>query len=212
MAWGLVVPVKRLALAKTRLHVPAHPAGPDAGRRALALAFACDVVTAGLGCPLVTTVLVVTDDPQASAALAALGALVVPDLPDAGLNPALVHGADLLRAESPDLAVATVSSDLPAATARDLAAVLSAVEPGERGFVPDAGGTGTTLLAAGPGAALLPTFGGASRERHRASGATELTSAACLRRDVDTADDLAAAVALGVGPHTTAALAALPFT
>lgn len=206
------MPVKRLALSKTRLHVPGHPAGPTAAREALALAFACDVVTAGLGCPLVTTVLVVTDDPQASAALAALGALVVPDLPDAGLNPALSHGADLLRAESPDLAVATVSSDLPAATAGDLTAVLSTVEPGQRGFVPDAAGTGTTLLAAGPGAALLPAYGAASRERHRTSGATELTGPARLRRDVDTADDLAAAVALGVGPHTTEALAALSFT
>lgn len=205
------MPVKRLALAKTRLHVP-HRDGPEAGRQALALAFASDVVAAGLGCPLVTTVLVVTDDELAGAVLAALGALVVPDLPDSGLNPALVHGADLLRAETPDLGVATVSSDLPAATAADLTAVLGGVQHGSRGFVPDAAGTGTTLLAAGPGAALLPSYGAGSCARHRAGGAHELPSPASLRRDVDTAEDLAAALALGVGRHTAAALGRVPFT
>lgn len=206
------MPVKRLALAKTRLHLADHPSGPASGRPALALAFACDVVAAGLACPLVSTVLVVTDDPEAAAALAALGAVVVPDLPDAGLNPALEHGAALLRAQSPDLGVATVSSDLPAARSGDLAEVLAALGPGERAFVPDAAGTGTTLLAAGRGAALLPSYGSGSAERHRASGASELSGPASLRRDVDTAADLAAAQALGVGPHTTAALAALSFT
>ena len=204
MAWGLVVPVKRLERAKTRLG-----AFGDAERQELALAFACDVVLAGLACREVGTVLVVSDDPRASEALAALGATVVPDLPDAGLNPALVHGAELLRAESPGAGVATVSADLPCATAADLDALLAGVAPGERAFVADERGTGTTVLAAGEGAALLPAYGPSSAQRHAAAGATAAPGAPGLRRDVDTPEDLRAALALGVGPRTAACAARL---
>ena len=53
-----------------------------------------------------------------------------------------------------------------------------------------------------------PLFGTRSAQRHRASGAVELRGAwPGLRRDVDTEDDLCAALALGVGPHTRALLA-----
>ena len=97
-SWGVVIPVKRLALAKTRL-----AAYGDQHREALALAFAADVVVAAL---LIGTVVVVTDDERAGPVLAALGARVVADDPDAGLNPALEHGAELLRADNPLLAVA----------------------------------------------------------------------------------------------------------
>jgi 2-phospho-L-lactate guanylyltransferase len=207
VSWGLVVPVKRLALAKSRLG-----AYGDAARQDLALAFACDVVAAAVACDVVATVLVVTDDDRAAAALAALGATVVPDLPDAGLNPALAHGADLLRAERADLGVATVSADLPGATATGLAAVLGEVGAGSRGYLADLAGTGTTVLAAGPGAPLLPSYGTGSAQRHRASGAHPLAGSDGLRRDVDTPQDLRAAVADGLGPHTAALVAELPFT
>ena len=196
--WGVVVPVKRLALAKTRL-----AAFGDAVRQALALAFAADVVVAASE---VAVVLVVTDDPDAAALLSSLGARVVADDPDAGLNPALEHGVELLREARPSLAVATVSADLPALLAPDLRAVLGRVPLDGRGFVVDLAGTGTTLLAAGPGLPLLPSYGSASRERHLASGAVELIAPESVRRDVDTPDDLEHAVGLGVGPHTTAAL------
>jgi 2-phospho-L-lactate guanylyltransferase len=196
--WGIVVPVKRLDLAKTRL-----AAYGDEHRRALALAFAADVVVAASE---VGRVLVVTDDPEAGPVLAALGARVVPDDPDAGLNPALEHGAELLREEHPDLGVATLSADLPALLAPDLLAVLARVPAGGRGFVVDLVGTGTTLLAAAPGVRLSPSYGPGSRQRHLASGAQELIASESVRRDVDTPEDLEHAVELGVGPHTLAAL------
>ncbi|MCU1600900.1 MAG: cofC2 [Frankiales bacterium] len=186
--------MKRLDIAKSRL-----AAYGDAHRRQLALAFAADVVTAAL---LVGSVLVVTDDVTAAEVLAGLGARVVPDDPDAGLNPALEHGVELLREGSDDLAVATVSADLPALLAPDLAAVLGRVPLEGRGFVADLAGTGTTLLAAGPGVALSPAYGPASRSRHLSSGAVELVAPESVRRDVDTPDDLEHAVELGVGPHT----------
>ena len=203
-SWGVVVPVKLLAVAKTRLG-----AYGDALREELALAFAADVVTAALRCPVVHRVLVVSDDLLASRVLTTLGAVVVPDLPDAGLNPALAHGADLLRAEAGDVGVATLSSDLPALRPEDLAEALTAVPPGGRAFVADAEGRGTTLLAAAPGTPLAPAYGSGSRARHLASGARELPGTAALRRDVDTPADLAEAVALGVGPHTAAVVARL---
>jgi 2-phospho-L-lactate guanylyltransferase len=118
--WGVVVPVKRLAVAKSRL-----AAFGDDGRRRLALAFAQDVVRAALACPGVGPVLVVTDDDAAAQALGRLGALVQGDRPDAGLNPALEHGAALLRAGDGRLGVAALSSDLPALRPDDLAAALA---------------------------------------------------------------------------------------
>lgn len=196
--WGVVVPVKRLALAKSRL-----ASYGDEARQDLALAFAADVV---LAAALVATVLVVTDDERAASALSALGARVVPDDPDAGLNPALEHGVELLRSSAPGLAVATLSADLPALLAPDLAAVLARVPVEGRGFVADLAGTGTTLLAAAPGTALSPSYGPSSRAHHLASGAVELVAPESVRRDVDTPEDLEHAVELGVGPHTTAAL------
>lgn len=202
--WGVVVPVKRLSVAKSRL-----AAYGDDGRRRLALAFAEDVVTAALACPVVARVLVVTDDPDAAAALAALGAGVAPDDPDDGLNPALSHGAELLRAVQPDLGVATVSADLPALRPVDLAAALAAVVAGSRGFVADAAGEGTTLLAAAAPAALAPEYGHRSAMRHLASGARQIEGTPALRRDVDTPEDLGVALDLGVGARTAAVAAEL---
>ena len=200
VSWGLVVPVKRLALAKTRLS-----SYGDALREDLALAFAMDVVAAAASA--VAEVVVVTDDPRAGAALSALGAHVVADSPDAGLNPALEHGAAQL---SPGLGVATVSADLPALRAADLTAALHAVPAGGRGFVVDTAGIGTTLLAAWPGQSLAPAYGAGSRSVHLASGAVELPGAPGLRLDVDTPDDLTQAIELGVGSATSSVVRRLP--
>jgi 2-phospho-L-lactate guanylyltransferase len=199
-SWGVVVPVKRLELAKTRL----APYGEQA-RQDLALAFAADVVEAARGA---AQVLVVTDDERAAARLSELGADVAPDDPDAGLNPALTHGAELLRAARPGLGVATLSADLPALRTDHLRRALADVGDG-RGFVADLAGTGTTLLAAGPGSALGPAFGPGSREAHLASGAVELVAPRGLRCDVDTAPDLLCALALGTGRHTASVAAQL---
>ena len=200
--WGVVVPVKHLDLAKSRLQ-----AYGDDGRVRLALAFAEDVVRAALSCGVVHRVLVVTDDDRAARAVAALGAEVVPDDPADGLNPALQHGADLLRAGDDRLGVATVSADLPSLRPADLEAALRATRA--RGFVADAAGSGTTVLAAAAGHPLGPSYGPSSRERHAASGAVELAAPPGLRRDVDTPDDLREALALGVGPCTAEVVLAL---
>jgi 2-phospho-L-lactate/phosphoenolpyruvate guanylyltransferase len=201
-SWGVVVPVKRLALAKSRLRLLG-----DAGRQALALAFAEDVALTALACPAVRRVLVVTDDPRVRRAMRELGAETCPDRPDAGLNAALGFGADELHRDEPGLGVVAVSADLPALRAADLGAVLRATRT--RAAVPDAGGTGTTVLAAAPGHRLDPRFGEGSLARHLESGAELLAGPARVRRDVDTPEDLRDAVRLGVGPRTSAVLADL---
>ena len=195
--WSVVVPAKRLAVAKTRLRP--LTAGDPGSHAALVLALLADTVAAALGCPVVDTVLVVTDDPAAAAEVTRLGARTVPDEPDDGLNAALAHGAAI--ATGP--AVAALSSDLPALRPDELAAALTAAVAAPRCFVADAHGTGTTLLTA-VGTPLRPSFGPASAEAHRLGGAVELTGAwPGLVRDVDTEADLRAAVRLGVGPRTS---------
>ncbi|GAA2457663.1 2-phospho-L-lactate guanylyltransferase [Streptomyces macrosporus] len=199
-AWTLIVPLKPLERAKSRLAA----AVGERLRPELALAFARDTVAAALACPAVGDVVIVTDDPRAGAELAAAGARVLPDAPAAGLNAALEHGEADVRRRRPDAAVAALNADLPALRPAELARVLDAARAHPRAFLADAAGVGTTLLTAAPGTALAPAFGGASRARHLRSGAVEITlsDVESVRRDVDTGEDLAAALALGVGPHT----------
>lgn len=148
---------------------------------------------------------VVTNDP-AVRQFERLGADVLADRPDAGLNPAFVHGAHHASRLDPSSGVVALAGDLPALTTDVLTAVLRAA-PSPRWFVSDSVGTGTTMLAAS-GTGLSPSFGPHSRSAHRASGATEvdLPGIARLRRDVDTEVDLWDAVRLGVGPRTHDAL------
>jgi 2-phospho-L-lactate guanylyltransferase len=200
--WSVVVPAKRLTVAKTRLTpLTGGPAGPPGTAHArLVLALLADTVTAALASAAVADVLVVTDDPDAAAVVTSLGARTVPDEPDRGLNPALAHGARATGAS----AVAALSSDLPALRPEELTAALTAAGTAPRCFVADAQGTGTTLLTAA-GVDLAPAFGTGSAARHRDGGAVQLRGSwPGLARDVDTARDLRAAVALGVGRHTAA--------
>ena len=205
-AWSVLIPVKVLAEAKSRL---ASLAGPR--RAELALALASDTVTAVLASDAVARVIVITDDRDAAVALAALGALVVPDEPRAGLNPALRHGAGYAAARWPDDGKAALSADLPALRPEQIGQALRAAAAWPTAFVADAAGDGTTLYTATPGAAFRPAFGLASRARHAAGGAVELglDGIPGLRRDVDTPSDLRGAVALGLGPHSAALAAEL---
>ena len=203
-SWAVVVPVKRLELAKSRLAVPPQL------RRELALAMAMDTVAACLSTPTVAAVLVVTDDQTAATAVRALGAQVIRDEPDAGLNPALAHGAQVLLSEHPRAGIVALSSDLPALSSPALSALLTRAATVEAGCVADAAGTGTTVLSARSAGTLAPAFGAGSLQRHRAAGAVDLTTYADprVRRDVDTTEDLADALRLGCGSATVTVVAA----
>lgn len=220
MTWIAVVPVKRLSLAKTRLHLA------GVGRDDLAMAFALDTVTALRAAASIDRIVVVTDDRRARRALDVTFGVsdparpatrtpapvhVVPDVPDAGLNTALSHGAHVARELDPAVGVVAVSSDLPAIDPADVDAVLTSAPAHTASFIADASGVGTTVLCAPSGVAFTPEFGRRSRAAHRSLGFLELTlDVPTLRRDVDTAVDLWDAQRMGVGPATRVLLEADP--
>jgi 2-phospho-L-lactate/phosphoenolpyruvate guanylyltransferase len=199
--WSVVVPVKRLDRAKTRLALPA------AVRAEVALAMAMDTVSAACAANTVAAVIVITDDDQAAASLSRVGARIVDDRPDAGLNPALIHGASAVTTSR----VAALSSDLPALRPDDIDGALDAAVPHARAVVADRAGDGTTMLAARSVTDFAPEYGEGSLAAHVSAGAVDLSSVASvrLRHDVDTLDALRSVLALGIGVHTQRALAAI---
>jgi 2-phospho-L-lactate/phosphoenolpyruvate guanylyltransferase len=206
--WSVVIPVKVLTQAKSRL------ARLGGERRAeLALSMAADTVIAVMACREAAHVIVITADQVVGDALRDLGAEVIPDPPDGGgLNGALRHGAAYARGRWPDSGLAALFADLPAVRPAELAAALGAARQWPTAFVADAAGDGTTLYTARPGAGFQPSFGLASRARHAAGGAVELGLDGIdgLRRDVDTPEDLREATAIGLGPHTAGLLRCAP--
>lgn len=223
--WRLVVPIKGGAAAKSRLHPP-----PGVSRASLACAIARDCLAAACSGMPRGRVHVVTADPDTAVLAQRLGAAVVPD-PRLGLNAAVAVGvaaaAEAARADqaaqaaqaaqglslahaSPGsgAAIAVLLGDLPALLPEDLVAALSAAAGFERAVVPDADGTGTVLLTARRGA-LEPAFGPGSAERHVRAGHERLDlDLPRLRTDVDDDLSLTRARALGLGPATSACLAA----
>lgn len=197
--WTVVLPLKGGTTAKSRL----------GGSPALASALALDTLEAVLPARTVGRVVVVTAHEATAADAAALGADVVRErVPGAGLLAAVRDG---LAAVEEDARVAVLLGDLPALRATDLAAGLAACAEAllraASAVVPDADGDGSVLLAGRRPGDLDPAFGPDSAAEHVRRGAVRLDlDLPRLRRDVDTADDLDAAAALGVGPRTAAAL------
>ncbi|RUP03437.1 MAG: 2-phospho-L-lactate guanylyltransferase [Mycobacterium sp.] len=200
---GLIIAVKRLAAAKTRLAgVFSAPT-----REGVVLAMLVDTLTAASRVGSLGSITVITPDQAAAAAATDLGARVLddptpPDDPDP-LNSAISAAARAV--DSPNTVV--LQGDLPALQTQELAEAISAARHHQRSFVADRLGTGTAVLCAF-GTGLDPHFGSDSAARHRRSGAIELTGAwPGLRCDVDTPADLAAARQLGVGAATARAIA-----
>jgi 2-phospho-L-lactate guanylyltransferase len=206
--WWLLVPVKGGGGAKSRL-VP--PAGAE--RRSLSRAFALDTIAAAVGAVEPGRVLVVTGSDWLTRALADWPLEVLAD-PKGGLNAAVAAGLTRLGESSATSGarargVAVLLGDLPAVRAGDIRAALGAAGGHPRAVVPDRHGQGTVLLTALSPLAPLPSFGRGSAARHTELGHSRLDlDAPRLRTDVDDSADLAAALALGVGPRTTAALRA----
>lgn len=202
---GLIIAVKRLAAAKTRL----APVFSAQTREKVVLAMLVDTLTAATRVDAVRMITVITPDEAAAAAATELGAQVLTDpTPPDDVDPlnTAIAAAERASAESaPNLVV--LQGDLPALQTQELAQAIAAARQHQRSFVADRLGTGTAALCAF-GVALDPHFGPDSAARHRRSGAIELTGAwPGLRCDVDTPADLAAARRLGVGPATVRAIA-----
>lgn len=176
--WTVVIPVKGTPSAKSRLGASSE----------LSLAIALDSVEAAVGAVGAARVIVVTS-PAIAGDFDALGVRVVVD-EGAGLNAAVMQGV----AAADTHAVAALLGDVPAMRAEELIAALELAEHHPLAFVPDADNDGTVLVTALRSGSHRPAFGTHSRAAHLAAGYVELGIPldSGLRRDVDTAEQLAA--------------------
>ena len=209
-----LVPVKRLAAAKSRL-LP----GPDraaAGR--LTLAMLDDLLSALADATRVGRVAVVTPDHEVARHAEAGGALALLR-PDPGLNPSLDEGAAKLAHPEQD-GLLVVLGDVAGATPGDLDAVCAALAEGPRPgavLVPSRDG-GTAALARAPHDALPARFGAESAARHREAAreaGVPLRELALpsLAIDLDEPDDVRAFLATDAGgARTRVVLAELGWT
>lgn len=190
MRWTVIVPLKALPQAKSRLAAASANAEAHA---ALVEAMREDTLRAARSTTAAARVVVVAD--RAGQA----GAELVQSRP--GLNAGLVEAARHASERWPEDGIAVLVGDLPALRPAELDAALADAAHHSRGYVPDGPGTGTTLLTALPGVALRPEFGIDSAVRH-ARDAVALPAGPGLRADVDTPEDLAVAARIGFGPAT----------
>jgi 2-phospho-L-lactate guanylyltransferase len=207
---GVIIAVKRLGAAKTRL----APVLSAEDRENIVLAMLVDTIDAASAVPAVRAITVVTPDEVAADTARRLGARVVADPtpehhPDP-LNNAILTAAAAVGATTSNIVV--LQGDLPALQPDELAEAINAARGHQRSFVGDRHGTGTAALFAF-GVAPDPLFGPDSARRHADSGAAVLTEAwPGLRCDIDTPEDLTAAMRLGVGPATTRAVGTIGLT
>jgi 2-phospho-L-lactate guanylyltransferase len=191
--WTVIVPVKPPLVGKSRL-------GRHAG---FATAVALDTIEAAVTATRVGVVVVVTADAGFARAAAAIPGVrtVIEDAPR-GIAAAIEAGV----AGRSDTNLAVLLGDLPALRPAELDAALDLAAGHDRAFVPDAEGTGTTLVTARAGVGILCAFGAGSAARHVELGLEALPVAAAsgLRRDVDDPGQLAAAMALGLGSRSRA--------
>ena len=197
---GLIIAVKRLSAAKTRL----APVFSARTRESVVLAMLMDTLTAAGRVRALGSITVITPDDVAAAAASELGANVIaaptPEGHPDPLNNAIATAEQALAGSFAN--VVALQGDLPALQTQELAEAIAAARHYQRSFVADRLATGTAALFAF-GTTLDPQFGSNSSARHRSSGAIELTGAwPGLRCDVDTPADLAAARRLGVGAAT----------
>jgi 2-phospho-L-lactate guanylyltransferase len=211
---GVIIAVKRLGAAKTRL----APVLSPAGRENIVLAMLVDTIGAAAAVAAVGAITIVTPDDVAAGIARGLGAHVVADPtperhPDP-LNNAILSAAAVVGMTTSNIVV--LQGDLPALQTHELASAIAAARGLRRSFVADRQGTGTAALFAfgiGSDTAIEPLFGPDSARRHTDSGAVELTGEwPGLRCDIDTAEDLSVAMRLGVGPATARAVDTIELT
>jgi 2-phospho-L-lactate guanylyltransferase len=202
--WTIIVPVKGVIGAKTRLGVLLDAQA----RQELALAFARDTHDAVARTPDVERIVVVTDERRLDDLSYAPRTELVSEGEPRGLNAAVGLGIRHARSTDADSRLGVLLGDLPSLRSAHLALALDAALEHRTAFLADWEGTGTTLLTAAPRAALAPAFGAGSAAAHRGLGHVELVlpETSTVRRDVDTPDALAAADRIGVGRRTRAVL------
>jgi 2-phospho-L-lactate guanylyltransferase len=186
-----IVPVKRLAAAKSRLAA----ALPPRQRRALVAFLLNRTLEVLRSEPGVEGILVVGRDRAVSTIARRHGAAFVSEGERGGLNRALARAqAAALRRGAE--AVMVVPADLPLLAAGDIAWVRK--KAGRAPFVviePDRSGRGTNVLYMAPPGIIRYCFGDRSRQRHvqaarRAGLKATILSRRALAQDLDRPEDL----------------------
>lgn len=186
MPVALVIPVKRLELAKSRLGLRS----PE--RAAVARWLVRHTLTVAADCTSVGLVTVVTEDPDVGRLARAAGAVVTAEPRPGGLVAAALEGRRTSRRLAPHHDLAVMVSDLPHLGTSDLdSAFAEFTGLGVPMFVPDHLGTGTTMLVHPHSAEPPILFGQDSARRHADAGyAASRSSLPGLREDLDTRTDL----------------------
>jgi 2-phospho-L-lactate/phosphoenolpyruvate guanylyltransferase len=194
--WQVLIPVKPLAVAKTRIDLDPQT------RADLALAMCRDVVAATTNAPNVDRVQVISTDPRVAAAVRPLGADLWQAPPGVrGLNAELSAALTVVPDER---GVAMLMADLPCLTSGLIAEILDTAPLNRASFVPDLAEQGTTMLVQPPGIHVTPRFGDQSANVHSAIATAMTGDGSWLgaHRDVDTLHDLEFAARLGAGRFT----------
>ncbi|MBT0565431.1 2-phospho-L-lactate guanylyltransferase [Williamsia sp. CHRR-6] len=127
---------------------------------------------------------------------------------ESGLNRAYRIGSIAALTQTPDAQLVLLQADLPSLRPDHLRAAVSAATGHRRALIPDRSATGTAALLLWDTSELTTHFGPDSARLHLEQGAVDLIADGRqwpdLRADVDTIDDLRAAIVLGVGPRTAA--------
>lgn len=198
--WTVVVPAKPWHLAKTRLRLR--------NRADLARAFTLDVLAVVAATPEVDRIVLVSAERELIVVARRLGAALVADRPlllSEGLDAAADLGRRWAVRSAPRSPVAVVPADLPSLTPAGLGHALQVLSVHERGFVPDLGDGGTTVVTASAPRALVTRYGRESAMRHVRAGLVRVDAVdPGVRRDVDLLEHLGQAHSFGLGRHTRA--------
>ncbi|MGW6425097.1 2-phospho-L-lactate guanylyltransferase [Nocardia sp. NPDC055053] len=180
----LVIPVKRLTTAKTRLssHAPSRRAAAE-----LLLTHTLQVATT---CLEPSQVCVLTADEAVVRRAQAFGVTVLLDAAT-DLNSALHAALGELQDSDPEATVVVLVADLPRLRPAELwPALADAVRSGVPCHVADHHGTGTTFVSIPPGSQLPMVFGAGSARRFTGLGAVAMSGAPRgLSTDLDTPTD-----------------------
>ena len=185
MSWVAIVPLKQGASQKSRLSQSLDPAQ----RAALTEALFTRVLAALDACESVSQVVVLSpSDPQR---------LKVEWVRDEGrgLNEELMA----LRARFSDRNVLVLHADLPFLEADEIKKLLAAAETAGVAIAPDKFDLGTNALALRAEAAVSFSFGADSFAKHHAAAPhASIVKSRGLSHDIDTPDDLRAAMDIGL--------------
>lgn len=181
----LLVPVKSLALAKSRLSLSPH------ARRRIAEGLLTHTLEVALQCLPARQIVVLSADGLVQDMARQRGVSTLEDPADC-LNASLHWGIHTLRSRCSGLTIAVLVADLPRLSPPNLHDALhDAAESRVPRHIADHHGTGTTFVSIPPGSQLPMLFGPGSARRFAEAGSVPILHAPeGLRHDLDTESDL----------------------